>query len=426
MRARIPSTGTRAVRRLGDLLLTLLAAGGALCIVLVILSVFFSISIMMFRTGSMSPTITAGSIALVREIPAVEMSEGDVVTVDRGEGMLPVTHRVVEIRARDSTSGEVTFTMQGDANDVPDPDAYSAVEVRRVMFSVPGAAGVVQWFGDPLVLGALTLGAATLVVWAFWPRADDPDGGLQAVRSSSPREPPSHTAFGVPALAALVLAAPALGHADVTLTTGEHLRIQTEGDPGQMQNLAPGDSAVWEVGIWAEAPEPGEIRLGLTGRGDLVEAPGALLVTVDSCGEPWRAETCRSGPTTLLDEQNLADIAAQSRSHHLAAMPSDQQRWLRITVTLSEAAGLHGLEGARGDVLIHAAGAGEHLTSAGPSPVAPEVDGEDGRAADGAGLARTGAAGLLSVVVAALVLGIVGAALGWAARRSGSSRPPVS
>ena len=50
----------------------------------------------MFKTGSMSPTITAGSVALVREIPASEINVGDVVTVDR-EDALPVTHRVTSI-----------------------------------------------------------------------------------------------------------------------------------------------------------------------------------------------------------------------------------------------------------------------------------------------------------------------------------------
>src|SRR5699024_2451904 len=156
--------------RIGDLLLTLLAVAGSLCIVLVILGWAFNVSLMMFRTGSMDPTIPAGSVAVVREIPAVEMQEGDVVTVDRGEGVLPVTHRVVAIEETDPASGQVSFEMRGDANDVDDPEPYTATEVRRVMFSVPGAARIIQWFGDPYVLGGLTLGATALVIWAFWPR----------------------------------------------------------------------------------------------------------------------------------------------------------------------------------------------------------------------------------------------------------------
>lgn len=53
--------------------------------------------------------------------------------------------------------------------------------VRKVLFSVPGIALVVAGMGNPIVLGALTVAATSLVVWAFWPRGQhrsgrDPDG----------------------------------------------------------------------------------------------------------------------------------------------------------------------------------------------------------------------------------------------------------
>ncbi len=57
---------------------------------------FFNVTLMMFKTGSMSPTIPAGSVALVREIPASEIQVGDVVTVARPDA-LPVTHRVTSV-----------------------------------------------------------------------------------------------------------------------------------------------------------------------------------------------------------------------------------------------------------------------------------------------------------------------------------------
>lgn len=176
----------RGLRAAGDHLLTLLALAGGVCILLVILSWVFSISLMMFRTGSMSPTIPTGSVAVVREIPAIEMEERDIVTVDRGDGALPVTHRVVEIQDVDPATGAVTFVMRGDANAEADPHPYTATEVRRVMFSVPGAAHVLVWFGEPVVLGALTLGATVLVVWAFWPREE-----ITAPPEDRPDPPPA-------------------------------------------------------------------------------------------------------------------------------------------------------------------------------------------------------------------------------------------
>lgn len=160
----------RFITRLGDLLLGILAVGGAISIILVILGFSMNISIMMFRTGSMHPTISAGDIALVKEIPATEIAEGDIITVDRGTGLLPVTHRVTEISAVDEASGAVTFGMRGDANDFDDQDPYTATTVQRTFFTIPGIAPAIQQLQNPFVLGGLTLGASALVIWAFWPR----------------------------------------------------------------------------------------------------------------------------------------------------------------------------------------------------------------------------------------------------------------
>lgn len=156
--------------RLGDIVLSVLSVAGALSIIFVIVGLTMNVSIMMFRTGSMDPTIPAGSIALVKEIPATEMNEGDIITVDRGTGLLPVTHRVTDISNVDEATGAVTFVMRGDANDFDDQDPYTATTVQRTFFSIPGIAPVIQQLQNPFVLGGLTLGATALVMWAFWPR----------------------------------------------------------------------------------------------------------------------------------------------------------------------------------------------------------------------------------------------------------------
>lgn len=133
---------------MGDWVLNFAAIIGGACILLVILAAFFGISIMMFKTGSKGPTIPAGSIAFVREIPATEMRIDDVVTVSRGENVLPVTHRVTNISETDESTGVVTFEMKGDANATPDPAPYNATRVKLVMFSIPGVAPVIAWFGN--------------------------------------------------------------------------------------------------------------------------------------------------------------------------------------------------------------------------------------------------------------------------------------
>lgn len=158
-----------AGRMLADALLWVAAVAGVLCMVLVVLALTANITLIMFRTGSMSPTIPAGSVAVVQQVAASDIAIGDVVTVDR-EGDLPVTHRVTSVSAG-PTADQRVITMRGDANAADDPYAYTVQTVRVVLFSVPGIATVIVAMGDPLVLGGLTIGATVLVVWAFWPRS---------------------------------------------------------------------------------------------------------------------------------------------------------------------------------------------------------------------------------------------------------------
>lgn len=158
-----------AGRVAADALLWIAAVAGVICIVLVVLAFTAQITLIMFRTGSMSPTIPAGSVAVVQRVPASDIGVGDVVTVDRA-GELPVTHRVTTIQPG-ATEQERIITMRGDANASDDPFPYTVTSVRNVLFSVPGIATVVAGMGNPLVLGGLTLAATTLVVWAFWPRS---------------------------------------------------------------------------------------------------------------------------------------------------------------------------------------------------------------------------------------------------------------
>ncbi|MFF2316410.1 signal peptidase I [Arthrobacter sp. NPDC058097] len=156
--------------RIGNALLNVAAFGGTVCIILVVLAFFFHITLIMFKTGSMSPTIPAGSLAVVKKIPASEVHVGDVVTIDRASA-LPVTHRVTSVSR--SEGGAARITMRGDANPTDDPLPYEVQTVRIVLWSVPELAYAVNAANNPLVLGGLTVVMAVVVTWAFWPR-DEP------------------------------------------------------------------------------------------------------------------------------------------------------------------------------------------------------------------------------------------------------------
>ncbi|WP_159705084.1 signal peptidase I [Arthrobacter sp. 18067] len=153
--------------RLREILLNIAAAGGAVCILAVICALLFNISLIMFKTGSMSPGIPAGSLAVVREIPAREINTGDVVTVDR-PGKLPITHRVQTVEPADGSAR--TITMKGDANTEADPAPYVVEKVRLVLWSVPGLAQPLSAAANPVVLGATTIAVSGLVTWVLWPR----------------------------------------------------------------------------------------------------------------------------------------------------------------------------------------------------------------------------------------------------------------
>ncbi|WP_440220176.1 signal peptidase I [Dietzia sp. MNB45] len=160
-------------------LANLLAAGGVLAVGLVIAAATMNISLIMFKTGSMSPTIPTGSVAVVRKISADEIRVGDVVTVDR-PGRLPVTHRVIEVQPQ--VPGEALIRMKGDANPNPDGGMYRVETVRKVLWSVPELANLIVWAGQPVVLGGITALASLGVLWAFWPRDEDE---VEAVREDA-------------------------------------------------------------------------------------------------------------------------------------------------------------------------------------------------------------------------------------------------
>jgi signal peptidase len=175
--------GRRAASLLGETLLWTAAIAGAACIVLVIAAHTMGISLILFSTGSMAPTIPAGSAALVQRAPAAEVEVGDIMTVDRSE-QLPITHRVTSV-SPGATPEERIITMRGDANEQDDPHPYAVASVRRVLGSVPGLAALIASLGDPRALGAITIGASLLVGWAFWPRRARPADALEAAASTA-------------------------------------------------------------------------------------------------------------------------------------------------------------------------------------------------------------------------------------------------
>ncbi|EMY34301.1 hypothetical protein D477_010376 [Arthrobacter crystallopoietes BAB-32] len=358
---------------LGNVLLNLAALGGLACIALVALAYAFDVTLIMFKTGSMSPAIPAGSVAFVRQIPAAEIAVGDIVTVDR-EAALPVTHRVTSV-AGGPLPGQRVITMKGDANEAEDPAPYTVETVRLTLAHVPGFAKVVVWFANPYVVGGLTLGAAALVTWAFWPgynRNDDgthdPKGhGNDAAdldRNGDAPPPDRHAVSraglvaGITVIGGTLLynaafgAAPAEAAPTEHIIEGRHVRLTSVNDPAQMRNMVPGKPVQWQVGIDTIDQVPGRVRIGLSATG---AASMRLHARLALCSERWIDASC-PGTTTAAAPRTLAPGTAEQQ---VAVVPADKESWLLLDVALPAAAAP--LAGDSLDVRLHAHGSGDHL-----------------------------------------------------------------
>ncbi|GAA3698015.1 hypothetical protein GCM10022377_08670 [Zhihengliuella alba] len=415
---------------LGGALLNVAAAAGAVCILLAIAAVFFNVSVMLFKTGSMEPTIPTASAALVREIPAADARVGDIVTVER-PGLMPVTHRITSI-APAGDGGAYTLTMQGDANEQEDPFPYTVAEVGRVFFHVPGVANAVVWFGNPWVLGSLTIAASLLVVWAFWPREPKEMGAPRRHRrhrsnSSRPGRPSrrseqshqSHRSHGapvagvlallaVPAVAAAALAVPASAGAEAVggatarvhtdVIRSEHITLTSLTVPDLMADMSPGEMVRWIVGVDVHAQEPTTWSATLSSVSD---RGLPLQVRSRSCDERWEAAadsfTC-PGTETRLSERSLA-LGGEEAVQLVDASPMGQTVWLAFEVNIPDAAAP--AAGSSQALRVTVDAMGEEVSA---------VPGGDGPGAGGAGAGPGGSAwGMLPDTGAALLLALFAA-----------------
>ncbi|HEY9267185.1 MAG TPA: signal peptidase I, partial [Mycobacterium sp.] len=148
----------KALHRIGDVALWLGALIGACCLILTLAGLVFGVHPLIFRSGSMSPTINAGSLGIAREVPAAKITGGDIISVP-AQGSR-VTHRVVSIRIVD---GEAELRLKGDANQQPDDETYRVEAADRLWFAIPGVGFAVAWLSRPPGVFVLALYAAVMI-----------------------------------------------------------------------------------------------------------------------------------------------------------------------------------------------------------------------------------------------------------------------
>lgn len=155
--------------RLREAALTTGAALGCACLALLVLGAVLDATLVVFKTGSMAPTMPTGALAVVRQVDAQDVAVGDVVTVVR-EGRLPITHRVVGTTPDPAVPAGALLVLRGDANSSVDPAPYAVTRVGRVVWSLPHLGALVEGMQRPAVLGVATLLVAGLAVTASWPQ----------------------------------------------------------------------------------------------------------------------------------------------------------------------------------------------------------------------------------------------------------------
>lgn len=210
------------LRRIADHALSVGAFLGVAALLSASLGAALGVRPLFFRSGSMSPAIGTGALALARSVPASDLRVGDVVSVTTASGSR-VTHRVVRT---ETMSGQVLLTLRGDANRVPDAQRYPVESAYRVFWHVPWlgyAVGAMVSPGGLFVLGLLVMG---LLVLATRRRPDPPSGGRRArrgARRAAPRRARRATAAAVASVAVIAGPASAAPWTDDVLVSGQVL-----------------------------------------------------------------------------------------------------------------------------------------------------------------------------------------------------------
>lgn len=119
-------------------------------------------------TGSMEPTLSPGTLIVVKPVPATELRAGDVITFQvESDNPAVNTHRITQVVY--DAQGTPRFQTQGDANNVADRGLLVPGQIRgKLWYSVPylGYANNALTGGSRQVL--LTVAVGGLAVYALW------------------------------------------------------------------------------------------------------------------------------------------------------------------------------------------------------------------------------------------------------------------
>ncbi|KQV76722.1 hypothetical protein ASC61_17895 [Aeromicrobium sp. Root344] len=175
-------TRSRLLKITREAALSLAAVAGALSILVMLASFAFGVHPLLFKSGSMEPTISTGDLSIAHTVKVSDLHIGDIVSV-REPHQDRVTHRVVDIQGTGATR---QVTLKGDANRVIDPAVYNVKDAERVVFTVPKAGYVVAWFSH--APGSYVLAAYVALMLLLMGRGNlgSRSGGARAAVGETP------------------------------------------------------------------------------------------------------------------------------------------------------------------------------------------------------------------------------------------------
>ena len=181
----------KLLRRLGGILLWVLAAFGALAGAVWVGNALGLVQPLVVVSGSMSPAIRTGDLLIAVPIAASELEVGDVATLIDPRTNQRVTHRVIS----NSSSGEMSLIrMQGDANGTPDPSPYRVGpgdQVWHPVLTIPAGGIVVDRVARPSVALPLLLTLAAVLALSMLPERKTGRHVEEPVRRRPGKEQPT-------------------------------------------------------------------------------------------------------------------------------------------------------------------------------------------------------------------------------------------
>ncbi len=121
----------------------------------------FNYDIMTVISGSMEPTLRAGSVVVTS--PVENYKVGDIITFRTGgDRTPPTTHRIKDVKVE---GGEMLYITKGDANPTEDMTETKEEDIMgKALFSIPYLGYLVDFVKTPLGFGILIIIPGFLII----------------------------------------------------------------------------------------------------------------------------------------------------------------------------------------------------------------------------------------------------------------------